>query len=137
MLKRGLTDPFFRLAYFLGGIKAQYSDEHSSGVHLAVSGGLTAAVTIAASIRQQCSEEEAAQFHDQKVAVSYTRLVQSLCYTRYSDPRRFLLTVLGAYKQIRAQQIPVLSDIDEGNFDRAFDLIRPGTAPALPQVFKF
>ncbi|KAJ7279073.1 hypothetical protein C8J57DRAFT_1502903 [Mycena rebaudengoi] len=90
----------------------------SSGVHLAVSGGLTAAVTIAASIRQQCSEEEAAQFHDQKVAVSYTR---------------FLLTVLGAYKQIRAQQIPVLSDIDEGNFDRAFDLIRPviqGTADA-------
>ncbi|KAF8147454.1 hypothetical protein K438DRAFT_2090254 [Mycena galopus ATCC 62051] len=90
----------------------------SSGVHLAVWGGLTAAVTIAASIREQCSEEEAGIYHDHRVAVSYTR---------------FLLTVLGSYKQIRNQQVPVLSDINENNFDRAFDLIRPviqGTADA-------
>lgn len=38
----------------------------------------------------------------------------------------FLLVVMGAYKQIRAQEIPVLSDVDEDNFDRAFDIIRPG-----------
>ncbi|KAJ6615415.1 hypothetical protein B0H10DRAFT_2220437 [Mycena sp. CBHHK59/15] len=103
----------FRL---VGDASAFIDPFFSSGVHLAVAGGLTAAVSIAASIRKHCSEEEAAMFHDQKVAVSYTR---------------FLLTVMGAYKQIRAQQVPVLSDIDEENFDRAFDLIRPviqGTA---------
>ncbi|KAJ7657874.1 hypothetical protein DFH06DRAFT_456143 [Mycena polygramma] len=97
----------FRL---VGDASAFIDPFFSSGVHLAVSGGLTAAVTIAASIRKDCSEKEAGTFHDQKVAVSYTR---------------FLLTVLGAYKQIRNQQVPVLNDIDEGNFDRAFDLIRP------------
>ncbi|KAJ7067117.1 hypothetical protein C8F01DRAFT_1341668 [Mycena amicta] len=70
----------------------------SSGVHLAISGGLTAAVTIAASIRGHCSEEEAGKFHDTKVAISYTR---------------FLLTVMGAYRQMRNQRVPVLSDIDE------------------------
>ncbi|KAJ7789571.1 hypothetical protein B0H14DRAFT_3115738 [Mycena olivaceomarginata] len=105
----------FRL---VGDASAFIDPFFSSGVHLAVSGGLTAVVTIAASIRQHCSEEEAGKFHDHKVAVSYTR---------------FLLTVLGAYKQIRNQQVAVLSDIDEGNFDRAFDLIRPviqGTADA-------
>ncbi|KAF7316703.1 hypothetical protein HMN09_00403400 [Mycena chlorophos] len=87
-------------------------------VHLAISSGLTAAVTIAASIRGQCTEEEAGAFHDSKIAVSYTR---------------FLLVVMGAYKQIRNQSDAVLSDIDEDNFDRAFDLIRPviqGTADA-------
>lgn len=40
---------------------------------------------------------------------------------------RFLLVVLGTYKQIRNQAFPVMSDVDEDNFDRAFDLIRPGT----------
>ncbi|KAJ7079584.1 hypothetical protein B0H15DRAFT_953950 [Mycena belliarum] len=103
----------FRL---IGDASAFIDPFFSSGVHLAIAGGLTAAVTIAASIRQHCSEEEAGMFHDHKVAVSYTR---------------FLLTVMGAYKQIRNQEAPVLSDIDEGNFDRAFDLIRPviqGTA---------
>ncbi|KAJ7157844.1 hypothetical protein C8R43DRAFT_1124994 [Mycena crocata] len=100
----------FRL---VGDASAFIDPFFSSGVHLAVSGGLTAAVTIAASIRQHCSEADAGMFHDHKVAVSYTR---------------FMLTVLGAYKQIRNQQVAVLSDINEGNFDRAFDLIRPGTA---------
>ncbi|CAK5270931.1 unnamed protein product [Mycena citricolor] len=97
----------FRL---VGDASAFIDPFFSSGVHLAVSGGLTAAVTIAASIRGHCTEEEAGNFHHHKVAVSYTR---------------FFLTVSGAYKQIRNQQVPVLSDIDEGNFDRAFDLIRP------------
>lgn len=39
---------------------------------------------------------------------------------------RFLVVVLGAYKQIRSQKSNVLSDIDEDNFDRAFKFIRPG-----------
>ncbi|KAJ7780262.1 hypothetical protein DFH07DRAFT_468316 [Mycena maculata] len=105
----------FRL---VGDASAFIDPFFSSGVHLAVSGGLTAAVTIAASIRKHCSEAEAGMFHDHKVAVSYTR---------------FLLTVMGAYKQMRNQQVPVLSDISEDNFDKAFDLIRPviqGTADA-------
>ncbi|KAJ7482206.1 hypothetical protein B0H11DRAFT_2232430 [Mycena galericulata] len=105
----------FRL---VGDASAFIDPFFSSGVHLAVSGGLTAAVTIAASIRQHCSEEEAGKFHDHKVAVSYTR---------------FLITVMGAYKQMRNQEVAVLRDVNEENFDRAFDLIRPviqGTADA-------
>ena len=80
-------------------------------MHLAFAGGLTAATSIAASIRGHCSEEEAAKFHDAKVGISYTR---------------FLLVVMGAYKQIRNQDVAVLSDVNEDNFDRSFDLIRPG-----------
>lgn len=33
---------------------------------------------------------------------------------------------MSAYKQIRSQSVDVLSDVDEDNFDRAFDIIRPG-----------
>lgn len=88
----------------------------SSGVHMAFTSGLSAAATIASVIRGQVTEEDAVRWHDNKVGVAYTR---------------FLLVVLGAYKQMRAQQTDVLSDVDEDNFDRAFDLIRPviqGTA---------
>jgi hypothetical protein len=42
---------------------------------------------------------------------------------------RFTVVVLGVYKQIHAQESSVLSDIDEDNFDRAFDFIRPGAYP--------
>ena len=38
----------------------------------------------------------------------------------------FLMVVMGAYKQMRAQSEPILSDINEDNFDRAFDFLRPG-----------
>ena len=31
------------------------------------------------------------------------------------------------YKQISNQSVAVMSDVDEDNFDRAFDLLRPGT----------
>ncbi len=44
----------------------------------------------------------------------------------HSGSCSFLLVVMAAYQQIRSQNAPVLSDIDEDNFDRAFDLIRPG-----------
>lgn len=36
------------------------------------------------------------------------------------------MVVLSAYKQIRSQNVDVLSDIDEDNFDRAFSFLRPG-----------
>ncbi|KAG1723503.1 putative halogenase [Suillus lakei] len=88
----------------------------SSGIHLAFTGGLSAALTIAASIRGLCSERDAQLWHTTKVDTSY---------------KRFLLVVLGTYKQIRNQDMPVMSGVDEDNFDRAFELIRPviqGTA---------
>ncbi|KAF9445368.1 FAD/NAD(P)-binding domain-containing protein [Macrolepiota fuliginosa MF-IS2] len=88
----------------------------SSGVHLALLGGLTSATSIAASIRGHCTEKEAWEFHDVKVATAYTR---------------FLLVVMSAYKQIRNQNKTILADVDEVSFDRAFDILRPviqGTA---------
>lgn len=82
----------------------------SSGVHLALSGGLSAATTIAAAIRGDCDENVASSWHDKKTSESYTR---------------FLLVVSSALKQIRSQDEPVISDFDEGSFERAFDLFRP------------
>lgn len=60
---------------------------------------------------------------------------------------RFLIVVLSAYKQMRAQQSPILQDVDEENFDRAFALIRPrerslfvtkrtGTHYEIPKVMR-
>lgn len=43
---------------------------------------------------------------------------------------RFLVVVLSAYKQIRAQSTNVLADIDEDNFDKAFMFFRPGASLA-------
>lgn len=83
----------------------------SSGVHLALTGALSAALTICAAKRGELSEEEAARWHSEKTATAYTR---------------FLMVVLSAYRQIRAQEQPVLSDFDEDNFDRAFAFFRPG-----------
>ncbi|KAK0451907.1 hypothetical protein EV421DRAFT_1071083 [Armillaria borealis] len=103
----------FRL---IGDASAFIDPFFSSGVHLALLGALTAAASISASIRKTCSELQAAQFHDKKVAIAYTR---------------FLLVVMGVYKQIRNQDLHVLAEVDEDNFDRAFDILRPviqGTA---------
>jgi len=46
--------------------------------------------------------------------------------------RRFLFVVLGAYKQMHLQSVPVLSDVNADNFDTAFDMFRPGNeAPSI------
>lgn len=45
----------------------------SSGVHLAFTGGLAAACTIAASRDQTCSEQQARKVHDLKIGTAYTR----------------------------------------------------------------
>ncbi|KAL1748939.1 hypothetical protein HDZ31DRAFT_59825 [Schizophyllum fasciatum] len=82
----------------------------SSGIHLALTGGLSAAATIASVLRGQCTPEQSMKFHDTKIATSYTR---------------FLLVVLATYKQIRSQGAPVLSKVNEDNFDRAIDFLRP------------
>ncbi|KAF8891931.1 hypothetical protein CPB84DRAFT_1711107 [Gymnopilus junonius] len=96
----------------------------SNGIHLAVSGGLSAAVTICASLRGHCSEREACQWHSARIGTSYTR---------------FLIVVLSAYKQMQAQQEPVLADINEDHFDRAFGHFRgiiQGTADITTQSSK-
>ncbi|KAL8734599.1 MAG: hypothetical protein Q9181_003151 [Wetmoreana brouardii] len=88
----------------------------SSGVHLALSGALSAAVTIRAAMRGDCDEHAAMKWHSSKVSEGYTR---------------FLLVVLSALKQIRKQEQPILSDWDEDGFEKAFSFFRPiiqGTA---------
>jgi flavin-dependent dehydrogenase len=82
----------------------------SSGVHLALSSALSAAVTICAAERGQCTELAAGDWHSKKVKEGYTR---------------FLLVVLSALKQIMERDEPVLSDWDEDGFDRAFAFFRP------------
>ncbi|KAK3681626.1 hypothetical protein B0T22DRAFT_502187 [Podospora appendiculata] len=82
----------------------------SSGVHLALAGALSAAMTIQAARRGDCTEFEAAKWHSVKIAESYSR---------------FLLVVMTALRQIRKGDEPVLSDFDEDGFDRAFSFFRP------------
>ncbi|KAG5725691.1 hypothetical protein E4T56_gene7323 [Termitomyces sp. T112] len=82
----------------------------SSGIHLAFTSALSASATICASIRGHCPELSAAEWHSRRVSTSYTR---------------FQIVVLSAYKQIRAQKMDILCDIDEDNYDRAFAFLRP------------
>ncbi|KAG9311921.1 hypothetical protein JVU11DRAFT_8182 [Chiua virens] len=82
----------------------------SSGVHLAMTSALSAAASICASIRGDCSEAIAAAWHTRRFTLSYTR---------------FQMVVLSAYKQIRATRFDVLCDVDEDGYERAFACIRP------------
>ncbi|KAF8997192.1 hypothetical protein BDQ17DRAFT_1248870, partial [Cyathus striatus] len=82
----------------------------SSGVHLALLGGLTAAISIAASIRKDCSEFDAVDFHNKKVSNSYNR---------------FLSVVSSAYTQLKRQGQDVLAAPEEKNFNRAMDIFMP------------
>ncbi|KAM0810163.1 putative Tryptophan 2-halogenase [Seiridium cardinale] len=94
----------------------------SSGVHLAVTGGLAAAATIAASIRGDIDERTGARWHSNKIREGYAR---------------FCLLVLAAYKQMQNQEEPVLADWDEDNFDKAFSFFGPiiqGTADATSKL---
>ena len=50
----------------------------SSGVHLALTGALSAAASIASSIRGEASEWDAARYHTGKVGISYTRSLISI-----------------------------------------------------------
>lgn len=99
----------------------------SSGVHLAISAGLASAISISASIRGEVTEEEAARWHSARVGTSYTRFVlktpdnaQRLIKTFH----RFLVVVLSAYQQVRNQQDPILADVNELDFTRAFGHFR-------------
>lgn len=44
---------------------------------------------------------------------------------------RFLVVVLAAYRQMHAQNHPVLSDVEEKDFDRAFEHFRPSKSIML------
>ena len=92
----------------------------SSGVHLALSGALSAATTICAAMRGDCDEKTAVKWHSSKVSEGYTR---------------FLLVVLSALKQIRKQDAPILSDWDEDGFETAFAHFRPSMASPFPELF--
>ena len=86
-------------------------------------------------LRGQCTAEQSMKFHDAKIGTSYTRSVSRFpvsAYLTLTIPSyRFLLVVLATYKQIRSQSAPVLSKVDEDNFDRAIDFLRPGTRRTL------
>lgn len=108
-------------ARIVGDAGAFIDPYFSSGVHLALSGALSAAVSICASIRGDCDENTAWKWHSSGVAERYTR---------------FLLVVLGATKQIRSKDAPVMQESGENNFDRAFSIIRPGQKdPYAPSFF--
>ena len=94
----------------------------SSGVHLALSGALSAATTICASIKGDCDEHIALDWHSSKISEGYTR---------------FLLVVLSALKQIRKQDQPVLSDWDEAGFEKAFAHFRPSKQKSKLRLPKF
>ncbi|KAJ7656560.1 hypothetical protein B0H17DRAFT_373719 [Mycena rosella] len=82
----------------------------SSGVHIAMTGALSAALTICASIKSEVAEETAQEWHDTKVGIAHTR---------------FLFVVLGAYQKMHLQAYPILSDVNAKNFDEAFKMFRP------------
>jgi len=63
----------FRLA---GDASAFIDPFFSTGVHLAFLTGLSAALSICASVRGRKSEKEAIEFHNQKVGTAYTRCVR-------------------------------------------------------------
>ena len=59
--------------------------------------------------------------------VYYSEPCGCLLLGSYMSCYRFLVVVLSAYKQIRAQSSNVLMDVDDENFDKAFAFFRPGT----------
>lgn len=105
--------PYFRIVGDAGCFIDPY---FSSGVHLALTSGLSAALTIQAVRRGDCNEITAARWHSNKVTEGYTR---------------FLLVILTALKQIRKQDESVLNDFDEDGFDTAFSFFRPSNTPSL------
>lgn len=82
----------------------------SSGVHLALTSGLSAAMTIQAVRRGDTNEFSAAKWHSYKVTEGYTR---------------FLLVVMSVLRQIRKQNAFILSEEHEEGFDNAFLHIQP------------
>lgn len=89
----GFIDPFF-----------------STGVHMSLLGGLSAAATICGAIRGEISESDACAYHEKLLRQAYLR---------------FLFSVAGVYRQIRNQDEVVLNGISHDNFQLAFDFLQP------------
>lgn len=102
------ASPYLRIVGDAGAFIDPY---FSSGVHLALSGALSAAVTICASMKGDADEKTCYEWHSKGVTERYTR---------------FLLVVLGATKQIRSKDAPVMNKAGDDGFDDAFSIIRPG-----------
>lgn len=99
--------PGFRLA----GDAAGFIDPFfSTGVHLAMLGGLSAAATLCSSIRGEIEEKDAEQFHDDTLRNAYLR---------------YMLMVAGFYQQIRRQDEVVLYGVNKDNLQQAFSLLQP------------
>ncbi|KAK7736711.1 hypothetical protein SLS53_006921 [Cytospora paraplurivora] len=99
--------PYFRIV----GDAAAFVDPYfSSGVHLALTNGLAAAVSVQASRRGQADERAAAKWHATKVAENYTRL---------------LLIVMAVQRQLRLKQEQLITTDAEDGFDVAFKAIQP------------
>jgi flavin-dependent dehydrogenase len=99
--------PHFRLIGDAGCFVDPY---FSSGVHLALNSGLSAAVSIQAVRRGQCDELAAAKWHTTKVSEGYTR---------------FLLLVMSVQRQLRMKETQILTTEEEEGFDMAFKEIQP------------
>ncbi|KAJ6625002.1 hypothetical protein B0H10DRAFT_688138 [Mycena sp. CBHHK59/15] len=99
--------------YRIVGDAAAFVDPlYSSGVHVAMTGALSAVSTILGSLKGQVTEAEAQHWHDAKVGICQTR---------------FLMIVLSAYRHMQHQENSALvSDVNSKNFDAAFELFRPG-----------
>ncbi|CCM02243.1 uncharacterized protein FIBRA_04324 [Fibroporia radiculosa] len=83
----------------------------SSGVHIALTGALSAACTILGVRKGQVTEVEAQAWHDAKIGICQTR---------------FLMVVLSAYRQMHHEGVrAVVTDIDDKTFEQAFEFFRP------------
>lgn len=106
-----IADRFAGPGFRLVGDAAAFIDPlFSSGVHMAMLGGLSAAATVAAELRGEVDADVAARFHDRCVRKAYTR---------------FAVIVAGMYKQIRNQDTTVLYGVEGSDFQRAFELVMP------------
>ncbi|EIW80822.1 FAD/NAD(P)-binding domain-containing protein [Coniophora puteana RWD-64-598 SS2] len=103
----GYAGPGYRI---IGDAAAFIDPFFSSGCHLAFTSALSAAASICASVRGDCTEAEAVAWHSKRVATSYTR---------------FQVVVLSAYKEIRGENIDASGDVDVESFQRGLAIIRP------------
>ncbi|KAF7359930.1 FAD/NAD P-binding domain-containing protein [Mycena venus] len=116
-------------AHFLGDLKSaadySYSASQYAGTNYRIVGDAGAFIDpfFSSGVHLAFSGAlEAILVHNERTSVSYTR---------------FLLVVLAIYKQINSQASAILSDVNEDNFDRAFDFLRPivqGAADTDPSV---
>lgn len=83
-----------------------------------MNGGLSAALTICASIRGHCTEDAAIKWHTQKITEGYTR---------------FLMIVKSSLDQVHGCDEYILNDIEEpAGFDIAFEYFKPSAySPTL------